>query len=51
MASKKTLAKKLRLMHAEKSNRRVPAWIMIRTAQRFTSHPHRRSWRKNHLKM
>lgn len=50
MASKKPLGKKLRLMRAEKSNRRVPAWIMIRTSRRFTSHPHRRSWRRNHLK-
>jgi large subunit ribosomal protein L39e len=50
MASKKPLGKKLRLLRAEKSNRRVPAWIMIRTSRRFTSHPHRRSWRKNHLK-
>jgi large subunit ribosomal protein L39e len=51
MASKKPLAKKLRLLRAEKSNRRVPAWIMIRTSQRFTSHPKRRSWRKSHLKI
>jgi large subunit ribosomal protein L39e len=50
MASKKPLAKKLRLLRAEKSNRRVPAWIMIRTSRRFTSHPKRRSWRRNHLK-
>ncbi len=51
MASKKPLAKKLRLLRAEKSNRRVPAWIMIRTSRRFTSHPKRRSWRKTSLKM
>ncbi len=51
MASKKPLAKKLRLMRAEKSNRRVPAWIMVRTARRFTSHPKRRTWRRSHLKM
>jgi large subunit ribosomal protein L39e len=50
MASKKPLAKKLRLLRAEKSNRRVPAWIMIRTSRRVTSHPKRRSWRRNHLK-
>ena len=51
MSSKKPLAKKLRLMRAEKSNRRVPAWIMIRTSRRVTSHPKRRAWRRNHLKM
>ena len=51
MASKKPLAKKLRLMRADKTNRRVPAWIMVRTARRFTSHPKRRTWRRNSLKM
>lgn len=51
MASKKPLGKKLRLMAAEKQNRRVPAWIMIRTARRFTSHPKRRTWRRNRLKI
>ncbi len=51
MASKKPLGKKLRLMAAEKSNRRVPAWIMIRTARRFTTHPKRRSWRRNRMKI
>lgn len=51
MSSKKPLAKKLRLLRAEKSNRRVPAWIMIRTSRRFTSHPKRRNWRKTSLKM
>ena len=51
MSSRKPLGKKLRLLAAEKSNRRVPAWIMMRTAQRFTNHPKRRNWRKSHLKM
>ena len=50
MASKKPLAKKLRMLRAEKSNRRVPAWIMIRTSRRFTAHPKRRNWRRNRLK-
>jgi large subunit ribosomal protein L39e len=51
MSSRKPLGKKLRLLSAEKSNRRVPGWIMIRTARRFTNHPKRRSWRKSHLKI
>lgn len=51
MASKKPLGKKLRLLRAEKSNRRVPAWITVRTARRFTQHPKRRSWRRNRIKM
>ncbi len=50
MASKKPLGKKLRLQRATKSNRRVPAWIMIRTSRRFTAHPKRRNWRRNRLK-
>ncbi|MFH1100832.1 MAG: 50S ribosomal protein L39e [Methanobacteriota archaeon] len=51
MASHKTLGKKLRLMKATKSNRRVPAWIMIRTNRRFTRHPKMRNWRRNKLKI
>ncbi len=50
MASKKPIAKKLRLLRASKSNRRVPAWIIQRTSRRFVSHPKRRNWRKNTLK-
>jgi len=51
MSSRKPLGKKLRLLAAEKSNRRVPAWIMIRTSRRFQTHPKRRTWRKSHLKI
>ncbi len=50
MASKKPIAKKLRLLRATNSNRRVPAWIIQRTSRRFVSHPKRRNWRKNTLK-
>ena len=50
MAKVKHVAKKIRLMKAEKSNRRVPAWVMQRTARRFTTHPKRRSWRNRTLK-
>ncbi len=50
MASKKPTAKKLRLLKATKSNRRVPAWIIQRTSRRFVSHPKRRNWRRNRLK-
>lgn len=50
MASKKPAAKKMRLMKAQKSNRRVPAWIIMRTSRRFVSHPQRRNWRRNRLK-
>jgi len=49
MAKNKPYAKKLRLMKAVKSNRRVPAWV-IRTKRNFTRHPKKRSWRRNKLK-
>ncbi|MDG6229072.1 MAG: 50S ribosomal protein L39e [Candidatus Thermoplasmatota archaeon] len=50
MSSHKTLGKKVRLNKATKSNRRVPAWIMIRTSRRFVRHPKTRHWRRNKLK-
>lgn len=50
MASNKTLGKKVRLAHARKGNRRVPAWVTMRTARRFTRHPKRFHWRKVNLK-
>lgn len=43
------LGKKLRLAAAAKRNRRVPAWIIQRTARRFTMHPKRHHWRRSHL--
>ena len=50
MSSNNTLPKKIRLNKAVKSNRRVPAWIMIKTNRRFTRHPKTRNWRRNKLK-
>ncbi|HEC81123.1 MAG TPA: 50S ribosomal protein L39e [Thermoplasmatales archaeon] len=50
MAKNKPFAKKLRLIKATKSNRRVPAWIMMKTSRRFTRHPKTRNWRRNTLK-
>ncbi|MBI5001340.1 MAG: 50S ribosomal protein L39e [Euryarchaeota archaeon] len=50
MTRYKPLAKKLRLMKARKSNRRVPAWVMQRTNRKFTRHPKQRNWRKTSLK-
>ncbi len=49
MARVKAVARKMRLMHALKQNRRVPAWVMQRTNRRFTRHPKRRHWRRNRL--
>jgi len=49
MARNKPLAKKLRLLKAMKSNRRVPAWVVIRTNRRFLTHPKIRNWRRSKL--
>lgn len=50
MATNKPLGKKKRLMKAVKQNRRVPAWVMMRTNRRFVRHPKRRMWRRSKLK-
>lgn len=50
MARRKNLARKLRLLKAMKQNRRVPAWVMMRTSRRFLRHPKRRMWRRSSLK-
>ena len=50
MARNKPCAKKLRLLKAMKQNRRVPAWVMMRTGRRFLRHPKRRMWRRSKLK-
>ncbi|HTD81529.1 MAG TPA: 50S ribosomal protein L39e [Thermoplasmata archaeon] len=49
MSRSKPLGRKLRLLAAVKSNRRVPAWVMQRTARRVTRQPKRRSWRRGHM--
>jgi len=50
MSRNKPLGKKKRLSKETKSNRRVPAWITMRTSRRFLQHPKRRSWRRSKLK-
>jgi large subunit ribosomal protein L39e len=50
MTSRKPTGKKQRLYRAMKSNRRVPAWVMMRTAKQFTRHPKRYHWRQTKLK-
>lgn len=51
MARNKPFARKLRLMRALNSNRRVPAWVMQRTKRNFTRHPKRRHWRRSSTKL
>ncbi|MCQ5375159.1 MAG: 50S ribosomal protein L39e [Methanomassiliicoccales archaeon] len=50
MTRNKPSAMKSRLMKATKQNRRVPAWVMIRTNRNFLRHPKRRNWRTHKLK-
>ncbi|MEA2054059.1 MAG: 50S ribosomal protein L39e [Candidatus Thermoplasmatota archaeon] len=50
MSRNKPLGKKKRLGGETKSNRRVPAWIIMKTNRRFLQHPKRRSWRRGKLK-
>ena len=49
MSRVKPLAKKLRLNKATKGNRRVPAWVMMRTDRKFVRHPKRHMWRRSRL--
>ncbi|WP_421908111.1 50S ribosomal protein L39e [Methanolacinia petrolearia] len=49
--SKVTKARKIRLAKACKQNRRVPAWVMIKTKRHAVSHPRRRNWRRSKLKV
>ena len=50
MSSTKPPAMKARLNKATKQNRRVPAWVMIKTNRQFTHHPKRRMWRVSKIK-
>jgi large subunit ribosomal protein L39e len=49
--SKVSKGRKLRLAKACEQNRRVPAWVMLRTKRNVVSHPQRRSWRRSTLKV
>jgi large subunit ribosomal protein L39e len=50
MSRNKPTAMKRRLMKKVNQNRRVPAWVMMRTNRTFVRHPHRRNWRSSNLK-
>ncbi|MCL4314522.1 MAG: 50S ribosomal protein L39e [Candidatus Thermoplasmatota archaeon] len=51
MSRNKETGRKIRLMKAIKSNRRVPGWVMMRTNRRFIQNNKRRNWRRNSLKL
>jgi large subunit ribosomal protein L39e len=48
---KNTKGKKIRLAKANRQNKRVPAWIMVKTSRRVATHPKRRHWRRTKLKV
>jgi large subunit ribosomal protein L39e len=50
MARNKQLGKKLRLGRANKQNRSIPAWIIVKTRGRVRTHPKRRRWRNQSIK-
>lgn len=50
MARNKPTARKRRLAKAGKQNRTVPAWVIVKTAGRFRTHPKRRHWRRSKIK-
>ncbi|WP_393971497.1 50S ribosomal protein L39e [Oxyplasma meridianum] len=51
MSRNKELGRKIRLMKKIKENRRVPGWVMIKTARKVTQNPKRRNWRRGGLKL
>jgi large subunit ribosomal protein L39e len=51
MSRNRPLAKKLRLAKANKQNRRVPLWAMMKTNRKVKTHPKMRHWRRNSLKV
>jgi large subunit ribosomal protein L39e len=49
--SKSTKGYKIRLAKACGQNRRVPAWVMMKTKRHVVSTPTRRNWRRSSLKV
>jgi large subunit ribosomal protein L39e len=48
---KKTVGVKKKLAKANKQNRRVPIWVIMKTKRHVITHPKRRHWRRNNLKV
>jgi len=49
--SRTTKGLKIRLAKACEQNRRVPAWVMMKTNRAVSNHPKRRTWRRSTLKV
>ena len=50
MARAKPAAKKIRLVKANRQNRRVPVWVRAKTGRKVKSHPKQPSWRSGRMK-
>jgi large subunit ribosomal protein L39e len=51
MSAHKKTGLKNRMIRATNSNRRVPAWVIIKTSRRVMRNPKQRNWRRNNLKI
>lgn len=51
MARNKPGARKFLLSKAGKANSAVPAWVVIKTKRKFTTHPKRRHWRRTRIEV
>ncbi len=49
MPSRKSANTKELLIHAKKSNKRVPLWVMLKTNRGVSTNPKQRHWRRNRL--
>ncbi|HIH40171.1 MAG TPA: 50S ribosomal protein L39e [Halobacteria archaeon] len=47
--TKKTKGVKIRLAKYTNQNRRLPAWVILKTNRTVMSHPKRRHWRRTKL--
>ena len=50
MARNKPLGKKIRLGKANRQNRSIPSWIIVKTRGKVKTHPKRRKWRGQRIK-
>lgn len=51
MSRHRSKPKKVRLAKANRRTRRVPVWIIVKTARRVRRHPKMRFWRRSRLKI
>jgi len=49
--SKRSLLKKKKLAKATRKNKRIPAFVMIRTKRKVTQNRYKRDWRTDKLRI